>query len=432
MDTASAPAAEIDTGTDLDSGAGSGIGSGIGVGTATETELDYPFPRPSAVQIPPVYEKLRGECPVARVRLPSGDPGFVVSRYDDVRTVLADLRFSRAAMLEEGAPRLTAAPPMGGSLFTMDPPEHTRLRKLVSREFTARRVHNLRPRIQQMTDELLDRMEQLAPPVDLNPVFAFPLPVMVICELLGVPFEDRDRFRGWSDAFVSLTSHTPEEVMEQRMSMVQYLAELIQRKREEPSDDLMSALVSVHDEDGSRLSELELITMGITILVAGHETTVSMIGTCVLTLLRHPEHLAALRERPESIDQVVEELLRLNPIGDGGPFRITLEDVEIADTTIPRGSGVIAAVCSANQDTAKFGADTGAFDPSRPTASSHLAFGHGAHFCLGAALARAELQIALGTLFRRFPRLALAKDVNDLRMTTGMMVHALSGLPVTW
>ncbi|GLF95637.1 cytochrome P450 [Streptomyces yaizuensis] len=401
-------------------------------GAPAGTELHYPFPRPSAVQVPPVYEKLRGECPVAKVKLPSGDDGYVVSRYDDVRTVLSDLRFSRAAMLAEGAPRLTAAPPMGGSLFTMDPPEHTRLRKLVSREFTARRVQNLRPRIQEMTDELLDGMEKLSPPVDLNPTFAFPLPVMVICELLGVPFEDRDRFRGWSDAFVSLTSHTAEEVMEQRMSMVQYLGELVQRKREEPTDDLMGALVQVHDEDGERLSEIELITMGITLLVAGHETTVSMIGTCALTLLRHPEHLAALRADPESIDRVVEELLRLNPIGDGGPFRITLEDVTVADTVIPKGSGVIASVCSANQDPGRFGDATGAFEPSRPTASAHLAFGHGAHFCLGAALARAELQIALGTLFRRFPNLALAEDVGNLSMTSGMMVHALQGLPVTW
>ncbi|MFI2378451.1 cytochrome P450 [Streptomyces sp. NPDC018964] len=397
-----------------------------------ETAIPYPFHRPSAVEVPPVYEELRAKCPVARVQLPSGDEGFVVSRYEDARTVLADLRFSRAAMLAEGAPRLTAAPPMPGSLFTMDPPEHTRVRKLVSREFTARRVQNLRPRIQQLTDEMLDGMEKLSPPVDLNPVFAFPLPVMVICELLGVPFEDRDRFRGWSDAFVSLTAHSEQEVMEQRMAMVQYLAELVRRKREEPADDLMSALVAVHDEDGDRLSEHELITMGITLLVAGHETTVSMIGKCVLTLLRHPEHLAALREHPESIEHVVEELLRINPIGDGGPFRVTLEDVEIAGTTIPKGSGVIAAVASANQDPDRFGEATGDFDPARQSATAHLAFGHGAHFCLGAALARAELQIALSSLIRRFPRLALAEEVDNLSLTSGMMVHALERVPVTW
>ncbi|MFC8569884.1 cytochrome P450 [Streptomyces sp. NPDC057245] len=412
MDTASAHPAEPEAGA--------------------ETALPYPFHRPSAVEVPPVYEDLRAKCPVAKVRLPSGDEGYVVSRYEDTRTVLSDLRFSRAAMLAEDAPRLTAAPPMPGSLFTMDPPEHTRVRKLVSREFTARRVQNLRPRIQELTDGMLDEMEKLSPPVDLNPVFAFPLPVMVICELLGVPFEDRGRFRGWSDAFVSLTAHSEQEVMEQRMAMVQYLADLVRRKREEPADDLMSALVAVHDEDGDRLSEHELITMGITLLVAGHETTVSMIGKCVLTLLRSPEHLAALRDRPETIEQVVEELLRINPIGDGGPFRVTLEDVELAGTTIPKGSGVVAAVASANQDPDRFGEATGAFDPARPSATAHLAFGHGAHFCLGAALARAELQIALSSLVRRFPRLALADDLENLSLTSGMMVHALERVPVTW
>ncbi|MER6015707.1 cytochrome P450 [Streptomyces bluensis] len=414
MDTASSPSAETET------------------KTGTEPGLQYPFHRPSAVEVPPVYEELRAKCPVAKVQLPTGDDGYVVSRYDDVRTVLADPRFSRAAMLAEGAPQLTPAPPVPGSLFTMDPPEHTRLRKLVSREFTARRVQNLRPRIQELTDQLLDEMEKQAPPLDLNPAFAFPLPVMVICELLGVPFEDREKFRGWSDAFVSLTAHTADEVMAQRMAMVQYLGELVQRKREEPADDLMSALVSVHDEDGDRLSEHELIIMGITLLVAGHETTVSMIGKCVLTLLRHPEHLAALRERPEMIEHVVEELLRVNPIGDGGPFRITLEDVEIGGTTIPKGSGVIAAVASANQDPDRFGEEPCAFDPSRSSATAHLALGHGPHFCLGAALARAELQIAISSLIGRFPKLSLADDVDNLSMTSGMMVHALNRLPVTW
>ena len=404
---------------------------------ATEPEaipetLNYPFHRPSAVQMPPVYEELRQSCPVAHVKLPSGDEGYVVTRYDDVRTVLSDGRFSRAATTEPGAPQLSSTPPLAGGLFTMDPPEHTRLRKLVSREFTARRVQNLRPRIQELTDGLLDAMERQSPPVDLNTELAFPLPVMVICELLGVPFEDRDRFRGWSDAFVSLTSHTPEETAAQRSSMIEYLSALVQRKREEPTDDLVGALVSARDEDG-KLSEHELITMIITLLVAGHETTVSMIGTCVLTLLRHPEHLAALREHPEHLDHAVEELLRINPIGDGGPLRITLEDVELGGRLIPKGSAVLAAICSANQDADHFteGA-TGMFDPARPSATGHMAFGHGPHFCIGSALARAELQIVIGSLLRRFPALRLAEDVSELRMTTGMMVHGLTRLPVTW
>ncbi|MFI0822566.1 cytochrome P450 [Streptomyces sp. NPDC021098] len=394
--------------------------------------LSYPFHRPSAIEIPPVYAELRDKCPVAHVRLPSGDTGYVVSRYDDVRTVLADGAYSRAATVAPGAPQLSKTPPLAGGLFTMDPPEHTRLRKLVLREFSNRRVQQLRPRIQELTDGLLDSMEQLSPPVDLNTELAFPLPVMVICELLGVPFEDRDRFRTWSDAFVSLTSHTEEESAAQRASMIAYLKELIDRKREERPDDLIGALVAAHDEDG-KLTEQELITMCIILLVAGHETTVSMIGTSVLTLLRHPEHLAALRERPEMIEHAVEELLRINPIGDGGPLRVTLEDVELGGTVIPKGSAVIAAICSANQDAGRFPEGLPSdFDPARPSAGQHLAFGHGPHHCLGAALARAELQIVIGTLLRRFPGLKLAEEVEGLRMTSGMMVHGLTRLPVTW
>ncbi|MEV8396899.1 cytochrome P450 [Streptomyces niveus] len=394
--------------------------------------LEYPFHRPSAVEVPPVYEELRGKCPVAHVRLPTGDEGYVVTRYDDVRTVLADARFSRAATISPDAPQLTPTPPVPGSLFTTDAPEHTRLRRLVSREFTARRVQNMRPRIQELTDGLLDEMEKLDGPVDLNTALAFPLPVMVICELLGVPFEDRDRFREWSDAFVSITAHTPEEMAAQRQQMIGYLGELVKRKREEPTDDLMGALVVASDEEGS-LNEYELIVMAATILVAGHETTVSMIGKIVLTLLRHPEQMAVLREHPEKLDHAIEELLRVNPIGDGGPLRITLEDVEVGGTLIPKGSAVLAAVCSANQDPDRFpGAQANEFDPERPEAVHHVAFGHGPHFCVGAALARAELQIVISSLLNRFPGLRLAEEVGSLELTTGMMVHGLKELPVTW
>ncbi|WP_236245754.1 cytochrome P450 [Streptomyces sp. CC210A] len=399
---------------------------------AGERLLDYPFHRPSAVEVPPVYEELRATCPVAHVRLPSGDEGYVVTRYDDVRTVLADPRFSRAATIDPDAPQLTGTPPVPGSLFTTDAPEHTRLRRLVSREFTARRVQDMRPRIQELTDGLLDAMEKHGGPVDLNTALAFPLPVMVVCELLGVPFEDRDRFRAWSDAFVSLTAHTAEETAAGRRQMIEYLAALVARKREQPTDDLMGALVAAHDDEGS-LNEYELIVMAATILVAGHETTVSMIGKMVLTLLRHPQHMAALRAHPERMDHTVEELLRVNPIGDGGPLRITLEDVEVGGTVIPKGSAVLAAVCSANQDPERFtGSPADAFDPARPEAVHHVAFGHGPHFCLGAALARAELQIVLTSLLSRFPGLRLAEPAESLELTTGMMVHGLTRLPVTW
>lgn len=393
----------------------------------------YPFHRPSAVEVPPVYARLRAEEPVSRVTLPSGDVGYVVSRYDDVKVVLADPRFSRAAMLAEGAPRLTAVPMPPNSLFSTDPPEHSRLRKLVTREFTGRRMKELEPRIQELTDALLDDMAATGGPLDLNPALAFPLPVQVICELLGVPFEDRERFRGWSNAIVSLTSHSPEEMMRNRLEMAGYIHGQIVARRalpaEERGDDLLTALVAAHHEHGS-LDEGELIVMAMTLLVAGHETTVSMIGACVLTLLRHPDRLAEVVAAPERAGDMVEELLRVNPIGDGGPLRITLEDVELSGTVIPAGSAVLAAVCSANRDERTFD-DPASFRPDRAQ-NPHLAFGHGIHHCLGAALARAELRIVLVSLFRRFPTLRLAADVGTLRMKAGMLVHGLQALPVSW
>ncbi|BBG01404.1 MULTISPECIES: cytochrome P450 [Pseudonocardia] len=400
-----------------------------GTSTTSGCPLSYPFNRPSAIELPPVYTDLRADTPVAEVTLPSGDRGYVVSRYDDAKLVLADPRFSRAAMAADGAPRLTPVPMPPNSLFSTDPPEHTRLRKLVTGEFTRRRITALEPRIQEMTDELLDTMAANGGPVDLNPALAFPLPVGVICELLGVPFEDREKFREWSNAIVSLTSHTPEQMIEQRMQMAGYLYELIGRRADEPGEDLLSALIQAHQDRGA-LDEGELIVMAMTLLVAGHETTVSMIGACVLTLLRHPEILAEVVENPGRVDAMLDELLRVNPIGDGGPLRITLEDVEIAGTVIPKGSAVLAAVCSANRDEKIFDRPD-EFVPGREH-NPHLAFGHGIHHCLGASLARSELRITIESLFRRFPTLRLAAPVEELRMKSGMLVHGLERLPVTW
>jgi nocardicin N-oxygenase len=389
----------------------------------------YPFFRPSAIEVPPIYADLRVDEPVAKISLPSGDEGYIVSRYEDAKVVLSDHRFSRAATTDPKAPKLTHVTPPPGSLFTMDPPEHTRLRALVQGEFTTRRVRNMIPRIQQITDDLIDRMIEQGPPADLNQALAFPMPITVICELLGVPFEDREKFRRWSDAIVSLTSHTEEEMLTQRLAMLAYVKELVEAKRENPGEDLLSALIGAHDEQGS-LNEIELVVMVITLLVAGHETTVSMIGACVLTVLRHPEQRELVLERPDQVPALVEELLRVNPIGDGGPLRITLEDVEVAGTVIPKGSAVMAAICSANRDTSKF-VEPEIVDADRQN-NQHLAFGFGVHHCLGAPLARAELQIAITTLFHRLPTLKLASEVETLRMKSGMMVHGLETLPVTW
>lgn len=389
----------------------------------------YPPPRRSATDIPDEYAQLRSEAPAADVVMPSGDGAYLFSRYDDVRTVLSDARCSRAATVLPESPRLTAVPFDAGGLFTMDPPEHTRLRSLVSSAFTVRRVDLLRPRIQELADGLLERMAGQGGPVDLNEAFAFPYPVAVICELLGVPFEDRELFRGWSDAILSLTAHTPEQMLERKLALVAYLQQLVEDKRRRPGDDLLSALVLVRDEDGP-LTEHELITMAMTLLIAGHETTVGVLGTSVFTLLRHAGGMGLVPEAPEALSTLVEELLRINPIGDGGPLRVTTAEIQVAGRTVPAGSAVIGAICSANRDEHRFpGADR--FDPGRRGAP-HLAFGHGPHYCLGAPLARAELQIALSSLARRFPGLRLDVPVDEVRMHTGLLVNRLKSLPVNW
>ncbi|GGY05538.1 cytochrome P450 [Streptomyces hiroshimensis] len=391
----------------------------------------YPFERAPGLQQCPMYAKLREEEPVAEVRMPSGDHAFLLTRYEDVRTALSDPRFSRAATLEPGAPRLAAAPQRFKSLLNMDPPEHTRVRKLVSREFTARRVAGLRPRIQAHTDALLDAMEQQDPPVDLVPALAFPLPVSVICELLGVPFEDREKFAAWSSVFLATTSRTKEEMLAAQVALRDYLAVLVAAKRRRPGDDLLSALVSIHDEDEDRLQEEELIFLGISLLVAGHETTVNQIANSMVALLTHPEQLRRLRETPELIGNAVEELLRLHPPGDEALLRITTEDVELSNgVTVPAGSAVLPGLSSANRDGAQFERPD-ELDFDRPV-NPHFAFSHGPHYCLGSGLARAELQIAVGSLIRRFPSLRLAVAEEELRRPEGMLVHGIASLPVAW
>ncbi|MQY11655.1 Mycinamicin IV hydroxylase/epoxidase [Streptomyces sp. RB5] len=359
--------------------------------------------------------------------MPSGDHAYLVSRYEDVRAVLGDARCSRAATVLPEAPKLTAVPFDAGGLFTMDPPEHTRLRSLVSRAFTPRRVAELRPRVEELCDGLLDRLPADGGVVDLMSAFAFPLPVTVICELLGVPFADRERFRAWSDAIVSLTAHTPAEMRANRLELVGYLRELLAEKRRAPREDLLSALVQVHDGSDA-LSEHELVTMALTLLVAGYETTGSVLGNAVFTLLRHPGGLGLVPDDDGALGALVEELLRINPIGDGGPLRVTTAPVEVAGTRIPAGSAVIGAICSANRDETVF-PDPAVFRPDRSDAA-HLAFGHGPHFCLGAPLARAELRIALSALARRFPSLRLAVPAGEIRMHAGLLVNRLEELPV--
>jgi hypothetical protein len=371
----------------------------------------------------PIYDALREGEPVRRVASPDG-PVWMLFRHADVRAALADPRLSKdwrhtlPADQREGQP---GAPiPM---MILLDPPEHTRLRKLVSRAFTARRMEDLRPRVAEIAERLLDELP--ADRVDLMAQYAFPLPVFVICELLGVPAEDRDRFAAWSNAMVDQS--TPEETNTAMTQLYGYLAELVERRRAEPDGALISGLIEVADE-GDRLSQDELVAMAMLLLVAGHETTVNLIGNAVLALLTHPDQRALLRERPDLLAGAVEEVLRWDSPVHSTPARFAAEDVEYSGVTIPAGSVVLLSLASANRDDERFD-DAERLRIDRD-ATGHTAFGHGLHHCLGAQLARIEGQEAVGALLRRFPDLALDAPVEELLHRRSTLVRGLRALPV--
>ncbi|MER6117144.1 cytochrome P450 [Streptomyces sp. A0642] len=377
----------------------------------------------------PVYADLRARGPVHRVRIPEGTLAWLVVGYEEGRAALADQRFSKqwsSASPALGVSQVSA----GTSMLSSDAPAHTRLRKLVTREFTARRMQQLVPRVQRMTDELLDTM--LALPerrTDLVESLSFPLPMSVICELLGVPFLDRRAFRDWSNTAVSSIDGEARRAATAAMSG--YLAGLLDDKRKQPGDDLMSALIHTADEDGDRLSASELMGMAWLLLVAGHETTVNLITGGVLALLTHPEQLNALRADSGLIDNAVEEMLRYAGPVETPTYRFTTEAVDIGGTVIPGGGElVLVAMSDANRDPDRY-PDADRFDITRD-ARGHLAFGHGIHYCLGAPLARIEAAVAVRSLLERCPGLALDADPAELTWRTGMLIRGPEGLPVRW
>ncbi|WP_103381546.1 cytochrome P450 family protein [Pseudonocardia dioxanivorans] len=371
----------------------------------------------------PAYAALRERAPVRRLDLPGG-PVWLVTRYDDVRTAFTDPRFAKDWRWTL-PPEQRADAPSTPMMILMDPPDHTRLRKLVSRSFTARRMAGLRPRVEEIAAELVADLPAEGA-VDLIARYAFLLPVRVICELLGVPAQDRDEFSAWS---ATMVDDAPQEAKgEASAKMGAYLGELAARKAAEPGDDLLSALVAVSADDDDRLSGEELVAMGMLLLIAGHETTVNLIGNALLGLLTHDDQLALLRERPELTKGAVEEFLRWDsPVGTA-PVRFTTEDVEVAGTTIPGGSVVMLGIGAANRDPDRF-PDADRLDVARD-ATGHVAFGHGLHFCLGAQLARIEGEVALRTLLDRYPSLTLAADVDDLVYRRSTLIRGLSTLPV--
>jgi cytochrome P450 len=390
----------------------------------------YPFSR-IRLEPDPQYAELRRNEPVCRVQLPFGPPAWLVTDYHLTKAVHGDARFSRAAAVGRDNPRETAADvsQVAESILSMDPPEHTRIRKLVGKALTPRRVEELRPRAADIASGLLDDMIAAGPPADLVDSFSFALPAIMICELLGIPERDRHTFRSWADATVSGTTATPVQEQDAYLHLAGYISRLFAQRRARPGGDLLTRLVHARDND-DRLSEPELLVLAMALLVAGYETTARQITNMTYTLLTHPPQLQQLSQQPELLPAAVEEMLRFNVFGSAINPRIATTDVELGDVLVRAGEPVLCSRGSANRDENVFSrADELDFgrDPN-----PHLAFGYGPHFCLGANLARMELQVALGTILSRLSRLRIAVPEDSLTWHEGTMMRGLAAFPVTW
>ncbi|MFE0774152.1 cytochrome P450 [Streptomyces sp. NPDC058861] len=375
------------------------------------------------------YQHLRDAVPVQRIAGPTGEPAWLVTRYDDVRSALADPRLSLdKTNATEGSYRGLSLPPaLDANLLNMDPPDHTRIRKLVSRAFSPRRVEVLRAPIRRAADALLDALGTQGE-TDLIAAYAAPLPITVICDLLGIPEDHRKDFRAWTNELIAPDPSRPQAAKQTIGAMIAFFTQLIAHKRQHPSDDLLSDLITVRDTDGDRLSEDELTSLAFLILGAGYENTVQLIGNAVHALLSHPEHLTRLREDPSKLPEAVEELARYEGPALLAIRRFPTQDVTFGDETIPAGETVLLSLAAANRDPHRFShPDQIDFDRD---ASGHLALGHGIHYCLGAPLARAETEIALAALLERFGTLTLAESAP--RWRASQRARGLLGLLVEY
>jgi cytochrome P450 len=371
----------------------------------------------------PALAELRQAGPVHRVVTPGGIPFWLVTRWDEARRVLTDPSLSKRQPVDGLPPELRAA--ISTQMLLRDPPDHTRLRRLVAAAFTPRRIEELRPHVEQITDRLLDGLTA-APEVDLIDRLAFPLPFEVISELLGIPAAERASFRAWSNTII-LGDLSSGDMARAMGELVEYLRDLLARKRRQSATDLLSALLAVVD-DGDRLSDDELISMAVLLVVAGHETTVNLIGNAVYLLGRWPDQKQRLLDDPGLLPAAVEEVLRLASPTATTTYRVTTRPLTIGDTTIPAGEQVLVSLLAVNRDEFRF-AEPDTFDPVRRD-GGHLAFGHGIHFCLGAPLARMEAQVALGRLLERYPDIRLAVPWPELQWRTGLLMHGLVTLPI--
>lgn len=393
------------------------------------------------------YGALREQGPVVRGRFMDDSPVWLVTRFEEVRQVLRDQRFvnnpaapSLGRSIDESpAVRLLEMlglpdhfrPYLLGSILNYDAPDHTRLRRLVSRAFTARKITDLRPRVEQITDELLARLPEHAEDgvVDLIQHFAYPLPITVICELVGIAEADRPQWRKWGADLVSLE---PERLSTAFPAMIEHIHELIRERRDALTDDLLSELIRTHDDDGGRLSDIEMVTMVLTIVLAGHETTAHLIGNGTAALLTHPDQLRLLKEDPTLLPRAVHELMRWCGPVHMTQLRFASEDVEVAGTTIRKGDAVQMILVSANFDPRHY-TDPDRLDLTRHPAGhaeNHVGFGHGMHYCLGATLAKQEGEVALSRLFTHYPELSLGVAAEQLERTQVPGSWRLDRLPL--
>ncbi|ANY05435.1 cytochrome P450 [Pseudonocardia sp. HH130630-07] len=393
-----------------------------------------PFTRPNLLEIAPFYDVLRREAPIAAVTTPAGDPAWLVTRFAEVRDLLGDKRLGRSHPEPEKASRIHAAAVLDGPSgdYDSEEQEHTRMRRLLTPAFSAKRMRRLSAHVQELVDGYVDALvadrESASDGVaDLHTHLAFPLPVAVICSLLGVPEADGDYFRALSDR---MATYSGQDAHDAREEFGHYMAGLAEGKRAEPGEDVISDLVQAQAQDET-FGYPEMVRLCVGLLFAGHETTVNRIGLGVLFLMSNRDQWDALAADPDGrIDAVIEEIMRLGAPGDLGLLRYAHTDVEAGGVVIERGDAVILSVNAANRDAGVFD-DAETFDPDRAE-RGHVGFGHGPHFCIGASLARTELRAVFATLARRLPELRLAVGMDELDVRTDHITGGVRSLPVTW
>jgi cytochrome P450 len=403
--------------------------------TSTELAPQLPFDRPNVLDVAPLYAVLRAEAPITKVRTPAGDPAWLVTRYEEARALFGDSRLGRSHPHPSEAATVSDAAILSGPSgdYETEQTDHARMRALLVPAFSAKRMRLLADHVRELVDGCLDAMEAARAadperPVDLHATLSFPLPVLVICELLGVPFDDREYFHGLSDRVGRLDGGT--DAAEAMAEFERYMGGLAAVKRANPGEDVVSDLVRAQQAD-PRFTDEMLARLSAGLLFAGHETTVGRIDLGVLMLLSDLDRRDAFAADPEGQAQrTIEEILRLSAPGGLGLLRYAHEDIEIGGVTIARGDAVLLSTAAANRDPSAF-AEATEFDPAR-SPNPHLSFGHGPHFCIGASLARTELTAVFSALFRRFPGLRLAVEVDDLVVRADRLTGGVTEVPVTW